>query len=539
MRLAAERHLRDLKEGPDRGLRFDRRLAMRAIAFIGTLKHTKGARWAHKYFELTPSQAFCVGSTFGWVRESDGLRRFRTAFWFVGRKWGKSELAGAVSLLVTFFDEPHEYGAEGYTAATKRDQAGLVFKVAKKMLHRAPAHRERVRPLTYKCVNAHDGSTLEPLSADANTLDGLNPHFVCIDELHAHPSSAVVDVLESGQGARDQPLQVEISTAGSNTSSICYEHYQLSERILDPNSGFDDDSWFAFIAQADPDDALDDPVAWRKANPNIGIIVKEDWYETRARRAMVSPTARAEFVRKNLNRWVGDADRAIDLEQWDRGAEPFDLEDLRGRRCFAAFDLAKVRDLSALVLVFPPTADDDQWYVWGWYYVPEDNIEERSRTSLVPYDRWQREGLLIATPGSVVDYDFIEAHIEQVSEEFELEEIAYDRYLATQLVTHLMEKSLPLVQFGQGYVSMSQPTNDMLRLIAQGKLRHGGNPVLRWMASNLVLAADPAGNVKPNKARAKDKIDGIVALVMALGRGMLRPQAPEASVYEGRGMHVI
>ncbi len=519
---ACVRHLRDLETGPARGLRFDLDLAHRAIEFCNSLRATRG-RWARDYLVLSPAQQFIVGSIFGWVRVSTGLRRFRTAYIEVGRKFGKSELCGALALLAGFFDQPTEWGGEAYCAATKKDQAKIVVDIARTMVRRSHALKQRLRVLAGRVVDLETGSYLTALGADGDTLDGLSPHVVIIDELHAHPSSEVVDVMESGTGARAQPLQIEITTAGEDTMSICYDHHKHSLRVLDFAAQAPDDTWFAFIACANPDADVSDPRAWKMANPNLGVTVQEDWYEVRARRAKASPTALAEFRRKNLCLWTAGATKAIDPQVWDRGNRPYDLAALRKRPCFGAFDLAAIEDTSAFVLVWPPSLEERHWTVYGRYYVPEENIERRARATDIPYDRWAREGKLIATPGNVIDHDFIEADIRRACTEFNVREVAFDRALATQLVTHLTEARVPLVQFGQGFLSMSQPTKDFLRLVAAGLVVHGGDPVLRWMATNLVLRVDPAGCWKPDKARSKEKIDGIVATIMAVGRAMLAP----------------
>jgi phage terminase large subunit-like protein len=519
---ACMRHMRDLEHGAGRGLRFDLDRANRAIEFCGSLRATRG-RWAKDYLVLSPAQQFIVGSIFGWIRVTTGLRRFRTAYIEVARKFGKSELCGALALLAGFFDEPTEWGGEAYCAATKKDQAKIVVDISRTMVRRSPALKQRLRVLAGRIVDVETGSYLTALGADGDTLDGLSPHVVIIDELHAHPSSEVVDVMESGTGARAQPLQIEITTAGEDTMSICYDHHQHSVRVLDPAAHVGDDEWFAFIACANPDADVSDPRAWKMANPNLGVTVQEDWYEIRSRRARGSPTALAEFRRKNLCLWTAGATKAIDPQVWDRGARPYDLAALRNRPCYGAFDLAAIEDTSAFVLVWPPSQEERWWTVSGRYYVPEENIERRARATDIPYDRWAREGKLIATPGNVIDHDWIEADIKRACSEFNVREVAFDRAMATQLVTHLVDARVPLVQFGQGFMSMSQPTKDFLRLVAAGLVVHGGDPVLRWMATNLVLRTDPAGNWKPDKAKSKEKIDGIVATIMAVGRAMLAP----------------
>lgn len=533
VRQACERHLRDLEEGAARGLRYDRARAWRAITFFRSLRLTK-SKWAAEYFELSPWQAFITGSIWGWRRE-DGLRRFRKAYLEVPRKQGKTEYAAGALLLGGFFDDPPEYGAQNYAAATKRDQAKLVFNPARTMARRASHLRPQVVFTQKRIMKPDSESFIEPLGRDSENLDGLDPHFVVIDELHAHANSGIVDVLESATGARAQSFQLEITTAGAAQVGICWEHHEYSVQLLDPASGWTDDAWFAYIAAADEGDAWDSPRTWRKANPNFGVTVPESWFRERLPRWRKSPSARREMERKNLNRWVGASTREIDPETWDLGKEPFDLASLKGRRCFAGLDLAKVNDISALALVFPPVDAGEKWKVVMRYWVPEDDIAEREHEHRAPYAQWEREGRIVATPGNATDYEFVEHDIVALRAEVEdLKELAYDRHFAEQLQGKLQEHGITVVPFGQGYVSMAAPTAEFLRLYRSGQLQHGGDPVLRWMALNVVMQKDPAGNLKPTKEKSRDKIDGIVALVMALGRAMLDTPAaaPGVSVIE-------
>lgn len=522
-RQACERHLRDLDEASARGLRWRPASAWRAICFFRSLKLTKG-KWASQYFELPPWQCFITGNIWGWRRE-DGLRRFRKGYLEIPRKQGKTEYAGAALLLGGFEDDPPEFAAHNYAAATKRDQAKLVFNAARTMGRRASTLRTRLHFSQKRIAYPGSESFIEPLGRDSENLDGLDPHFTVIDELHAHANSGIVDVLESATGARQQSFMLEITTAGASQIGICWEHHEYSVQILDPASGWTDDAWFAYIAAADDGDAWDDPKTWRKANPNYGVTVPESWFLERLPRWRKSLSARREMERKNLNRWVGASNREIDMETWDRGKAPLDKASLKGRRCFAALDLAKVNDISALALVFPPAEASEPWKVLLYCWCPEDDIEEREHEHRAPYRQWVREGWLVATPGSQTDYDYIEREVAAIAAEFGLKELSYDRHFAEQLQNDLREADLEIevVPFGQGYVSMAAPTAELLRLVGAGKLQHGGNPVLRWMAGNLVIQKDPAGNMKPTKEKSREKIDGIVALVMGIGRAMITP----------------
>ena len=349
LRLACERHLGDLARGAGRGLRFDLAAARHAIDFFGFLRHSKG-EWAGEPFTLAPWQAFLVGSLFGWKRD-DGLRRFRTAYCAVPRKNGKSTTSAGIGLYLLVADG--EQGAEVYSAATTRDQARIVFDEAKRMVATSPALRRRVELLINNLHVAASASRFMPLSSDSSTMDGLNVHGAIIDELHAHKTRGVVDVLDTATGARRQPLLFEITTAGYDRHSICFEHHDYSIKVLD--GVLQDDSWFAYIAAADEDDDWTDAKVWRKANPNFGISVKEDDLARKAEKAIALPGAQNAFRRLHLNQWTEQAERWIDMAAWDACDAPVDLERLRGRPCFGGLDLSTTTDVTALAWVFPPT----------------------------------------------------------------------------------------------------------------------------------------------------------------------------------------
>lgn len=345
VRLAAERHLSDLDTGHERGLRFDDEAADRAISFFPLLRHSKG-EWAGTPFALEPWQEFIVGSLFGWKR-ADGLRRFRTAYLSVARKNGKSTLVAGIGLYLAFFDD--EPGAEVYAAATKRDQAKITWSEAQRMVQRTPGLSGRIKAYQNNLHNVETASKYEPLSADYNSLDGLNVHGAVIDEYHAHPNGNVADVLESATGARRQPLIIYTTTAGHDNESACHQFDQYIQSVLEGT--VQDDAIFGFIARPDEDDSWDDPVAWAKANPNLGVSVKLDDLERQCDRAKNIPREQNEFRRKRCNEWTEQADRWLDLALWDGCADR--PECTPGRRCFAGLDLSTTTDLSALAMLFP------------------------------------------------------------------------------------------------------------------------------------------------------------------------------------------
>lgn len=530
VKLACKRHLADLKSGHKRGLRFDPEASGRAIRFFGEfLKHSKG-EWAGQPFILAPWQEFIIGSIFGWKR-ADGYRRFRLAYNELPRKNGKSTLAAGIGLLLFLGDG--EPGAEVYTAATKRDQARIVHSEAVRMV-KASADLGQVVAVFKDNLNIPDtASKYEPLGADADTMDGLNIHGAIVDEVHAHKTSAVVDVLETGTGSRRQPLIFEITTAGTDQLSVCRQHHDYSEQVL--RGTVHDDTWFAFLACADPGDEWTSPTTWAKANPNLGVSVKLDDLLRKAEKAKNMPAAQNAFMRLHLNIWTQQITRWIPLELWDENSlGPVNEESLAGRTCYGGLDLSSVSDLTAWVLVFPQ--DDREFIqVLPRFWVPEAKLADPHNRYRDQYQAWARGGWLNATPGDAIDYAFVKAQILEDSRRFNLVDLNIDRlFQAHQLAGELAEEGLDVIGLGQGFLSMSAPTKELERRLLGRKVNHGRHPVLRWCLDNTALKTDPAGNVKPDKERSQAKIDGIVALIMALDRHM-RHSGP-ASVYETRGV---
>jgi phage terminase large subunit-like protein len=534
IRLACERHLRDLATGRERGLYFDEDAAQHAIEFFGWLKHSKG-EWAKQSFQLEPWQQFIVGVLFGWKR-ADGLRRFRNAYIEIPRKNGKSTLASGIGLYLLVADG--EPGAEVYTAATKRDQARITHGEATRMVKASPALRKRVRTFKDNLNVPATNSKYEPLGADADTMDGLNLHGGIIDELHAHKTREVVDVLDTATGARRQPLIFVITTAGWDRNSVCWQHHQYSSQVLE--EVLEDDTWFAFVATIDKEDDWTDPSVWQKANPNWGISVKPDDLARKANRAKNIPSEQNAFKRLHLNIWTEQSERWLDIEKWNEceGEVIWERlrEQLRGRRCYGGLDLANTTDIAALVLVFPDDEDPCNYTLLAFFWVPEETVIERTRKASVPYLTWVEQGLIEATPGNVIDYKAIKVRLDEIAQEFDLQELAYDRWNSSELIRWLEDGGINVIPLGQGFASMSAPTKETKTLTLSKRLRHGGNPVLKWMASNMVVRLDPAGNEKPDKSKSTEKIDGMVAAIMALARATL--QAGE-SVYEDRGLIVL
>lgn len=525
--LACKRHLDDLKNGKNRDLYFDEDAANHAIDFFGFLNHSKG-KWAGTSFQLEGWQKFVIGCIFGWKRSS-GLRRFRAVYEEIPRKNGKSTKLAGIGLYLFFAD--NEGGAEVYAVATKKDQARIVFEEAKRMVNASSLLKERIAVLKYNLNITGTASKFEPLGADEDTMDGLNTHAAIIDELHAHKTRGVVDVMQTSTGSREQPLMYEITTAGYNKLSVCYEHHDYSRKVLE--GIVQDDSWFAFICSIDKDDDWTTKTAWKKANPNYGVSVNPEDLAVKCNRAKQIPGEQNSFKRLHLNVWTEQASRWVDMQIWDECPNEIDISELYGLKCYGGLDLASVEDITAFVLYFP-----EVHVLLCNFWLPEDTIKKRFEESRVPYHVWVDEGYITSTDGNVADYDQIRSDIIDLSESFNIQEIAYDRWNATQITTQLEGGGLTMVPFGQGFTSMAAPSREFGKLITGRELNHGNNPVLRWMASNVSAKEDPAGNIKPDKSKSSEKIDGIVSSIMAIGRGMVQPEE-QGSVYEERGILIL
>ena len=512
----------------------DAQKAQHAVDFIRCLKHTKG-QWRGVPFDLLPWQDEIIRELFGTVKEN-GYRRYNTAYIEIPKKNGKSELAAAVALLMTCGDS--EWGAEVYGCASDRQQASIVFDVAVDMVDQCPALRKRIKPvmsvkrLVYKPTN----SFYQVLSAEAYTKHGLNVHAVVFDELHAQPSRDLYDVMTKGSGdARLQPLFFLITTAGTDRNSICWEVHQKAMDIL---AGRKIDPTFYPVIYGIPDDAdwgLEEN--WYKANPSLGHTIDIEKVRSAYQSARENPAEENLFRQLRLNQWVKQSVRWMPMHAWDECAFATDPETLRGRICYGGLDLSSTIDVTAFVLVFPPMDEKDKFIVLPFFWIPADNIAARVRRDHVPYDIWQQQGYLKTTEGNVVHYGFIETFIEELNTRYHIKEIAFDRWGAVQMVQNLEGMGFTVVPFGQGYKDMSPASKELMKLTLEKKLAHGGHPVLRWMMDNVYVRTDPDGNIKPDKEKSTERIDGAVAMIMALDRA-IRNESP-GSVYDGRGILVL
>lgn len=538
------RKLRGYKPTPfmAAGSSYNKTLADNAVAFINCLRHTKG-EWYGLPFDLIDWQERIVRDLFGIVKPT-GYRQFNTAFVEIAKKQGKSELAAAIALLLTCGD--NEYGGEIYGCASDRQQASIVFDVACGMVEQCPALRARIKPmisqkrLVYKPLN----SFYQVLSAEAYTKHGLNVHAVVFDELHAQPNRQLYDVMTHGSGdARKQPLYFLITTAGNDTNSICYEVHQKADDILAGRKR--DPTFYPVIFGAKESEDWTDPKVWRKANPSLGITVEEEKLRAACESAKNNPAEENLFRQLRLCQWVKQAIRWMPMEKWDKcagnsgGTFATDPAALRGRACYAGLDLSSTTDITAFVLVFPPLDADDKYIILPFFWLPEETLALRVRRDHVPYDVWEKQGFLKTTEGNVVHYGFIEAAIEELGTIYDIREIAYDRWGATQMIQNLEGLGFTVVPFGQGFKDMSPGTKELMRLTLEGKLAHGGQPVLRWMMDNIHVRTDPAGNIKPDKERSTEKIDGAVATIMALDRALRGGGDVGGSIYEERGLLIL
>ena len=515
---------------------YDKDAADYAVMFIESLCHTKGT-WAGKPFELIDWQEQIIRDLFG-VLKPNGYRQFNTAYIEIPKKQGKSELAAAVALLLLCGDG--EERAEVYGCAADRNQAKIVFDVAVDMVRFCPALSKRVKILESqkKITYLPTNSSYQVLSADVANKHGFNTHGVIFDELHTQPNRKLFDVMLQGSGdARMQPLYFLITTAGNDTNSICYEVHQKAIDIAEGRKV--DPTFYSVIYGAAEDEDWTDPEVWKKANPSLGITVGIDKVKAACESAQQNPGEENAFRQLRLNQWVKQSVRWMPMDKWDACAFPVSEDDLEGRICYGGLDLSSTTDITAFVLVFPPLDEDDKYYVLPYFWIPEETLDLRVRRDHVPYDLWERQGVLMTTEGNVVHYGYIEKFIEQLGERFNIREIAFDRWGAVQMVQNLEGMGFTVVPFGQGFKDMSPPTKELMKLVLEEKIAHGGHPVLRWMMDNIYIRTDPAGNIKADKEKSTEKIDGAIATIMGLDRAIRCGNDTGASVYDSRGLLFI
>lgn len=512
VRQACRRHLDDLEHGRERGLVWRQEKADFALGVFGFLKLPDG-----RPFTLQPPQQFIVGSLFGWYM-ADGSRRFRTAYVEMGKGNGKTPIAGGIGVIGAL----ERMAAEVYTAGVTRDQANYLLNDGRQLIEASPALRSRFDLGAHNLSVPSLGSYIRPVSSEARSLDQKRVHMALIDEIHEHPTPLVVEKMRAGTKGDDSALILEITNSGYDRNSICWQHHQYSRQVL--SGVVENDEWFAYVAALDEGDDWTDEAVWPKANPLLDVTVTRRYLRGQVQEALDMPAKQALVQRLNFCVWTEASIGAVEMSRWDACAGPPRVE--AGDECWGGLDMSTTTDLSAFLLLHE--ADDGATDVLAWFWCPEEGIALRSRRDRVPYEQWAREGWITPTPGNVVDYDRVREDIRRIADDYRVREIGYDRWNATQLVTQLQSDGAVMVPVGQGYASLSAPFKEWLGRIAAGRIRHGGNPVLRWMAANLVAEQDPAGNIKPSKARSSERIDGQAAAVTALSR-LTAPHEPEAA----------
>lgn len=485
-----------------------------AVNFIESLNHVDGTP-----FILELWQKFIIGNLFGWYNKN-GSRRFKTSYIEVPRKNGKTALAAAICLIGLVADTRED--AQIYTCATTRDQASLCYKAAKQMAQKSWLIEEnQIRVKQYECFNISNGyeaAILKALSSDSVTLDGLKPYIAVIDEYHAHKTDEVYNVVKSGMGATINPLLFTITTAGFDKNLPCYNERKYCLDVL--SKKLKDDSLFAMVFSVDENDDWQDLKTWKKANPNLGVSVNLDFLKAELVSAKNDGSKEINFKTKYLNIWTDTATTWIADETWVASGHNFDPKLLDGRECFGGMDLSKSQDFSSLVLNFPPIGNETDFKQLYFFWIPEEVAKERHKRNYHNYVNWSKMGLITLTNGNVIDHQLIRNDINKLAEKYKIQHINYDAVFATTLVTELTDDGIKLHPFRQGFMSMAAPTAELERLVISGLLNHGNNEVIRWMASNVLILRDASGNMKVDKSKPENKVDGIVSNIMAVAAYM-------------------
>ena len=512
VKLAVKRHVADLKKSKAGTFPyyFDQKKAQSAIIFFSLLVHTKG-KLAGQKLKPEPWQQFIIAMIYGWRRVDNNKRRFRKAYIQVARKNGKSFLAAGVSL----YDLITEPGAEVYSAATKKDQARIVFDDAKKTVQYSKDLKKYIKPLAHSLTCA-DGS-MKPLASDSNTLDGLNPSCAIIDEYHAHKTTELIDVIDTGMRARQQPLMFIITTAGNNRNAPCFEEYENCKKLLSGADGYENDEYFCIIYELDKGDDWKEERNWYKANPNLGVSVELDAMRAAFREAMLSATKETAFRTKNLNEWMNIAEAWITEQRWSKCYQKYNESKLLKLRCYGGIDLSKRLDFTVLTWYF--LLPNGKRYAKHYFYIPEGQIDAKMKQDSYRIRQWIKEGYIKATPGDTQDFSFMYNQICEDSKKYEIEEIAYDRNLAEHLIQGL-EAEFNCVEFSQSIIGMSEPSKAWEQAVAEGKIIDN-NPVMAWMVSCTTVKPDANGNIKPIKPdtnKTSKRIDGVITSIMANNR---------------------
>jgi phage terminase large subunit-like protein len=538
VKLACRRHLSDLRRFKNgRGeYWFDGRKANKVCNFMENLPHIKG-EWAKEgtNLKLEAWQKFILCAVFGWLR-FDGRRRFKIAYIEIARKQGKSTLSAGIGLYM--LTEDGESGGEIYSAAVTRDQAKIVFEAAQEMARKKETFRNHygVR------VNAHNinvletASKFEAVSSEANSLDGLNTHCSLIDELHAHKTRQVFDVLETSMGARSQPLMWIITTAGSNRAGICYEQRSYLTKILQDQ--VEDDNYFGVIYTAEEKKNWKSPKTWALANPNLNVSFYEDEMKRLCNKAQELASAQNAFLTKHLNIWVNADQSWMNMEKWEKCGASLNIESYAGMDCWIGVDLASKIDIASVGVLFKERKDDDDEYIFfSKNYLPEENVHSEAHAKSAHYEGWAKEGWFTLTSGNMMDIDFIADEIRELLSKFNVKEVAFDPWQATQIMGQLGDEGATVVEVRPTVQNFSDPMKTLEALVGAKRFKHENNPVLNWMVSNVVCHRDAKDNIYPRKEQEQNKIDGVIALLMALNMALADDNS--GSVYDGRGVIML
>ena len=515
---------------------YDKEEADFVVDFIQSLSHTKGDFFKEPFI-LIDWQEQLVRDIFGTLKP-DGTRQFTTAYVEISKKSGKTELAAAIALYMLCADG--EQRAEVYGCAADRDQASLVFDVACDMVRLSKALKQfcDIKPSRKTIHFNPTNSVYKALSADVAGKSGVNVSALIFDELWVQKDRKFFDMMTKGTSdARKNPLHFIITTAGTDTHSICYELHQKAKDIIEGRKV--DPTFYPVIYGAEDDDDWTDEAVWAKANPSLNITIDIEKVRAACESAKMMPNEENAFRQLRLNQWVKQTVRWMPMEKWDLCAFPVNEQSLEGRVCYGGLDLSSTTDLTAFVLVFPPEDEDDKYIVLPYFWLPEETLDLRVRRDHVPYDLWERQGFIKTTEGNVVHYGYIEKFIEELGTKYNIREIAFDRWGAAQMVQNLEGMGFTVVPFGQGYKDMSPPTKELMKLVLEKKIAHGGHPVLRWNVDNISIRSDPAGNIKADKEKSTEKIDGAIATIMALDRAIRCGNDEGGSVYDERGILLI
>lgn len=531
-RLACARYVRDICGMPGNGYQFYPGAAYHVIDFCASVNHVIG-RWKGQPFIPDPWEEFVIANIFGFFQQDDDgviVRRFIEAWIEVAKKNGKSFLASVLGLYCLLEDgEPQ---AQVYSGATSKEQAEVIWDMAGEIIQGSDRLHSRVRIKSDTYIDTFSRSEFRAVPKVLSASEGKNPHCVLLDEVHMHRSREIYDSFRTGMAARLQPLLIMTTTAGDHVASFGYERHKRAASLLRGTAGTHERQ-FAYIASPDEGDEDDwmNPKVWRKGNPNYGVAVKHSFLKSLADDARADPTGRNAFKRKNLNIWIKEGKIWLELTKWDACGRPEDhppIDEWTGRPCHIGVDLASTLDLTCVMIEFDVDGID---YLYPYFFVPKNTVKVRSAVDRVPYEEWAEDGQIIATPGPVTDYDYVEDVIVEAGEKFDVQSVRYDPYNATMLIGRLAKKGLPCVKFRQGVLTMSEPTKEFEKAVTAKTIRHGGHPVLRWNASNVVVTSGRNDTYSPDKEKSLERIDGITAGVTGYS-GIIADRADPGSIYE-------